>query len=50
LHWCARYGEIENVRNLLNNNAYEYIPDANGYTPIDYAGLFNHQEVIVAIL
>ena len=51
LHWLARYGKIEAVKMLLEDtNAKEYIPDNRGFRPIDYAGKFNHQEVILKLI
>ena len=42
MYWEARYGNIESIHLLLHNKAKEYIPDAKGYRPIDYAGKFHH--------
>jgi ankyrin repeat protein len=55
LHWAARYGEIEIIKALCEYKfedslsgvdegqvmgACEYMPDMNGFTPLDYAGKF----------
>lgn len=47
LHWAARYGEFKIVRLLCEEGgALEYIPDTMGYTPMDYAGFFQHHETL----
>ena len=46
MHWCARYGELESVQALSDAGANEYIPDFMGFTPLDYAGKFEHWKVV----
>ena len=46
LHWCARYGELDNVKMLCEAGANECIPDLMGFTPLDYAGKFEHWDVV----
>ena len=55
IHWAARYGEVENVEELLkprylNRRAYEYYPDKKGFFPIDYAGFFENKEVVFLLI
>ena len=42
LHWAARYGEIEIIKMLCDKGAVFYLPDNDGFTPLDYAGQFKH--------
>jgi len=47
LHWASRYGDLNVVKAILaKEEAQEYIPDKNGYFPIDYAGFFGHYAVV----
>jgi ankyrin repeat protein len=46
LHWAARYGDSRGITLLLESKAKQYLPDKKGYYPIDYAGLFHHEEVV----
>ena len=48
LHWAARYGEIDIVKALCESHeeVCEYIPDYKGFTPLDFAGKFNHTETV----
>jgi ankyrin repeat protein len=46
----ARHGETENVKLLLDHGAccspaIEYIPDFKGYLPLDFSGMFQHDDV-----
>ena len=43
IHWAARYGEVENIKVLCEQSKMEiceFMPDFNGYTPLDFAGKF----------
>jgi ankyrin repeat protein len=46
LHWVARYGELQNVEILCEAGAKAYMVDSKGFTPIDYAGKFEHNSTI----
>jgi ankyrin repeat protein len=35
---------------LLENGAIYFLQDSEGYFPIDYAGMFNHKEVVKIII
>lgn len=45
LHWAARYSETKIVKMLCMAGAVAYLPDQNGYSPLDYAGKFGSDEV-----
>jgi ankyrin repeat protein len=49
LHWIARYGDTEICKVMLESGGDPFIPDNNGYFPLDYAGYFQH-EMMVKIL
>ncbi len=38
LTWTAYYGDLNSIELLLQNGAYPYYPDHEGYYPIDWAG------------
>lgn len=40
------HGAERIVKALLDNGAKAYTPDKKGLFPIDYAGLFKHEEVV----
>ena len=47
LHWSARHGELRSVKMMCEyGNAQMHIPDARGFTPIDYAGKFEHKPTL----
>lgn len=45
LHWACRYNELSIVHALCSKGAVEYIPDFQGFTPIDYAGKFGSNDL-----
>ena len=46
LHWIARYGDIELCKVMLEFGGDPFIPDKNGYFPLDYAGYFQHETMV----
>lgn len=50
LHWACINGAIDIVKILLEHQAMPYVPDALGYFPIDYAGLFKHDETVSLLI
>jgi ankyrin repeat protein len=50
IHWCARYGELNNVKKLCEAGINPYIPDFEGHLPIDYAGKFEHWAVVYYLI
>ena len=50
LHWACLYNEQEIVDMLLEHGALSYIPDANGYCPLDYAGKFGYQNIMAKLI
>ena len=49
LHWACVHGAEKIVKMLLDNGAIYFKQDTEGYFPIDYAGMFNHNGVIKLI-
>jgi ankyrin repeat protein len=49
LTWAARHGLDDNVKILLQYNAFLHCPDKNGFFPIDYAGMFGHYKCVERI-
>ncbi len=35
---------------LLQNGAKQFIPDADGFFPIDYAGIFSHENIVKLLI
>jgi len=50
MHWVARWGEIENIKYLHESGMAIYIPDNDGYIPLDYAGHFKHTESMLYLI
>jgi len=54
MHWLARYGELKIIREFYNSkqkfNVCEYMPDYRGFTPLDYAGMFEHHETVLFLI
>ena len=50
LHWACIYGRYEIVELLLNSGAKQFIPDADGFFPIDYAGIFSHENLVKLLI
>jgi ankyrin repeat protein len=46
IHWCARYGEQNNVTLLYDFGSSICIPEYEGHLPIDFAGKFDHWKVV----
>jgi ankyrin repeat protein len=50
LHWACVHGAEKIVNMLLENGAHYFLPDVDGYFPIDYAGIFQNERVIKLII
>ena len=51
LTWLAINGDCELIKKILPQyKRCAFVPDANGYFPIDYAGRFNHKESVLALV
>ena len=50
IHWCARYGELQNVELLIKAGSNIFIPEFEGYLPIDFAGKFDHLKVLHSLI
>lgn len=50
LHWACVHGTEKIVNMLLENGSHYFLPDDEGYFPIDYAGMFNHDIVVQLII
>lgn len=51
MHWAARYGDVETLRAFISNQdstkrGLPHTTDKRGLFPIDYAGLFGHDEAV----
>jgi ankyrin repeat protein len=48
MHWLARYGELSIIKEIYKKrpDVCEYLPDFRGFTPLDYAGMFEHNETV----
>jgi ankyrin repeat protein len=50
LHWACINGRYDIVDLLLQNGAKQFIPDADGFFPIDYAGIFSHENIVKLLI
>jgi ankyrin repeat protein len=50
LHWACRYGDLDIVKQLLHFGATPFTPDSKGFFPIDFAGFFNHSDVLKTLI
>lgn len=50
LHWACVHGTEKIVNMILENGSHYFLPDDEGYFPIDYAGMFNHELVVKLII
>ncbi len=51
LHRAAREGDVNRVRDILNNNKYTSTRSAmSGYTPLHVAALYGHKEIAALLL
>nr|CAB3256533.1 inversin-like [Phallusia mammillata] len=50
LHWAAQLGNTQIVKSLLSVGAKNSITDSNGATPLLYAALNNHSDVILKMI
>lgn len=50
LHWACVHGTEKIVNMILENGSHYFLPDDEGYFPIDYAGMFNHDLVVKLII
>ena len=44
--WAARHGDEALLEKLLGRGAMPFTPDVKGYFPIDYAGKFEHYDIV----
>ena len=45
-HWAARHGDMPLLKKLLAKGAMPFTPDKAGYFPIDFAGKFEHWDIV----
>ncbi|CAD8095052.1 unnamed protein product [Paramecium sonneborni] len=50
LHWCSFYGDKSSVQLLLQNKAYSFLCDNNGFYPIDLSGKNKHVQVLEILI
>lgn len=53
VHWLARHGNYHILHRLSNVSKLKpcmFLPDFLGYTPLDYAGKFNHWKIVAHII
>jgi ankyrin repeat protein len=46
LHWVAMQNQVETLRTLLGEADDASIEDDHGITPLEYAQMFGHQEIV----
>ncbi len=50
IHWVCHYGDIESLKFLLENNAYSFIQERQGYFPLDLIGRQNHKSAAFLLI